>query len=151
MWPVLDGPRFIKSKLLGEPSEMSTQQARIVAIVISPTVRSLSLVTLFALAATVYQAQQGALFTWDSDAYLITANKFAHLFSLEREALYAPLYPLTIGVPQLVGFDTIQAVQIAWFISFFLIAGSAYILSRSVIVAAMALLFLFATEATAFH
>ena len=130
---------------------MGPTLARIAAVAISPTMQRLSLVTFFALAATVYQAQQGALFSWDSDAYLITANKLAHLFSLERGALYAPLYPLTISIPQFVGFDTLQAVQIAWFISFLLIAGSAYILSRSVIVAAMALLFLFANEATAYH
>ena len=130
---------------------MKLQQAKAVEVSTRLTVRNLSFVSLFVLAATVYQAQLGAFYTWDSDVYLIMANKLAHQFSLERSALYAPLYPLTISIPQMVGFDTNQAVQTAWFISFFLIAVSAYLLSRSVVVAVMALLFLFATEATAFN
>ncbi|MDU8885491.1 hypothetical protein RXV94_04905 [Yeosuana sp. MJ-SS3] len=85
-----------------------------------------------ALVVVLLQSKLGIRYSYDSNWYIIFANRISENLDFTHQPVYAPLYSWSLGFLNLIGLSTILSILVYWWVSYFFILIGFYLLLKNI-------------------
>lgn len=95
---------------------------------------------IFSLLITSLQYHFGIGYSPDSNWYILLADRFGVSLDLSRRAVFAPLFPWSLGILRFIGLSTEASIFLYWFISYSILLFIFYRVTDSPTISCLAIL-----------